>query len=226
MLPHYSPFKVAETFTILGGAVPGRIDLGLGRAAGTDPMTTSRCSATAARPRPTTSPSSSGSCSATSRTRFPTTIRSAARRDAAGTPSYRPWLLGSSLQSAIWAGSSGCRTRSRTSSTRVVPRSLPSTGNVSPAERRLPRTAVAAWILCAATTRRRRARVLEPDDDGAASARTADPGAAAGEGARVSRARGQDGRGAVPGAARRSSARRRRSARASRSLRSSTAPKR
>ena len=40
MLPHYSPFKVAETFTILAGLFPGRIDLGLGRAAGTDPMTT------------------------------------------------------------------------------------------------------------------------------------------------------------------------------------------
>src|SRR5437868_5272973 len=40
MLPHYSPFKVAETFTILAALAPGRIDLGLGRAAGTDPMTT------------------------------------------------------------------------------------------------------------------------------------------------------------------------------------------
>src|SRR6201989_2064131 len=40
MLPHYSPFKVAETFSVLSGLFPGRIDLGLGRAAGTDPMTT------------------------------------------------------------------------------------------------------------------------------------------------------------------------------------------
>src|ERR671914_1352856 len=40
MLPHYSPFKVAETFSVLAGLFPGRIDLGLGRAAGTDPMTT------------------------------------------------------------------------------------------------------------------------------------------------------------------------------------------
>src|SRR5437660_7959432 len=40
MPPHYSPFKVAETFTILAGLYPGRIDLGLGRAAGTDPLTT------------------------------------------------------------------------------------------------------------------------------------------------------------------------------------------
>jgi luciferase family oxidoreductase group 1 len=40
MLPHYSPFKVAETFTILAALFPGRIDLGIGRAAGTDPITT------------------------------------------------------------------------------------------------------------------------------------------------------------------------------------------
>src|ERR671933_2083527 len=35
MLPHYSPFKVAETFSLLSGLYPGRIDLGLGRAPGT-----------------------------------------------------------------------------------------------------------------------------------------------------------------------------------------------
>src|SRR5665213_1643194 len=35
MLPHYSPLKVAETFSMLSALFPGRIDLGLGRAAGT-----------------------------------------------------------------------------------------------------------------------------------------------------------------------------------------------
>src|SRR5271167_3468344 len=37
MLPHYSPLKVAETFSMLSGLFPGRIDLGIGRAAGTSP---------------------------------------------------------------------------------------------------------------------------------------------------------------------------------------------
>ena len=37
MLPHYSPFKVAESFSMLAGLYPGRIDLGIGRAAGTSP---------------------------------------------------------------------------------------------------------------------------------------------------------------------------------------------
>ena len=29
-LPHYSPLKVAETFTMLSGLFPGRVDLGIG----------------------------------------------------------------------------------------------------------------------------------------------------------------------------------------------------
>jgi luciferase family oxidoreductase group 1 len=39
MLPNHSPLAVAETFRVLGGLHPGRIDLGLGRAPGTDRLT-------------------------------------------------------------------------------------------------------------------------------------------------------------------------------------------
>jgi luciferase family oxidoreductase group 1 len=39
MLPNHAPFKVAEVFRTLLAMYPGRIDLGLGRAPGTDPMT-------------------------------------------------------------------------------------------------------------------------------------------------------------------------------------------
>ncbi|MGL4541569.1 MAG: LLM class flavin-dependent oxidoreductase [Polymorphobacter sp.] len=39
MLPHYSPFKVAEVFSLLAALYPGRIDLGLGRAPGSDQRT-------------------------------------------------------------------------------------------------------------------------------------------------------------------------------------------
>ena len=39
MLPHYSPLKVAEQFRMLHTLFPGRIDLGIGRAPGTDPVT-------------------------------------------------------------------------------------------------------------------------------------------------------------------------------------------
>jgi alkanesulfonate monooxygenase SsuD/methylene tetrahydromethanopterin reductase-like flavin-dependent oxidoreductase (luciferase family) len=38
MLPHYSAFKVAETFRMLEALAPGRIDLGLGRAPGGTPL--------------------------------------------------------------------------------------------------------------------------------------------------------------------------------------------
>lgn len=39
MLPHYSALKVAEQFRVLEAIAPGRIDLGLGRAPGSDPLT-------------------------------------------------------------------------------------------------------------------------------------------------------------------------------------------
>ncbi|MFC4453176.1 LLM class flavin-dependent oxidoreductase [Deinococcus sonorensis] len=39
MLPNHSPLKVAETFRTLAGLAPGRVDLGLGRAPGTDQVT-------------------------------------------------------------------------------------------------------------------------------------------------------------------------------------------
>ena len=39
MLPHYSAFKVAEQFRVLDAIAPGRIDLGVGRAPGSDGRT-------------------------------------------------------------------------------------------------------------------------------------------------------------------------------------------
>jgi luciferase family oxidoreductase group 1 len=39
MLPHYSALKVAEQFRVLEAIAPGRIDLGVGRAPGSDQMT-------------------------------------------------------------------------------------------------------------------------------------------------------------------------------------------
>ena len=40
MLPNHAPLVVAEQFALLEAAFPGRIDLGIGRAPGTDPVTT------------------------------------------------------------------------------------------------------------------------------------------------------------------------------------------
>ena len=39
MLPNHAPLMVAERFKVLEGLFPGRIDLGIGRAPGTDPVT-------------------------------------------------------------------------------------------------------------------------------------------------------------------------------------------
>ncbi|WP_418158360.1 LLM class flavin-dependent oxidoreductase [Benzoatithermus flavus] len=40
MLPNHAPLMVAERFKVLEALYPGRIDLGIGRAPGTDPLTT------------------------------------------------------------------------------------------------------------------------------------------------------------------------------------------
>lgn len=39
LLPNHAPMAIAEEFALLEAAFPGRIDLGVGRAAGTDPVT-------------------------------------------------------------------------------------------------------------------------------------------------------------------------------------------
>ncbi len=155
MLPHYSPFKVAETFTILAALFPGRIDLGIGRAAGTDPVTTFALQ----RDRRQASADD-----------FPQQLAElldylddALPEDhpfhrLAGTLPGRPelpdpWLLGSSPQSAIWAGQLG------------LPYAFADFINPGGAEiaalyrqrfqaereSAVPRTAVAAWVLCAPT---------------------------------------------------------------------------
>ncbi len=49
MLPHYSALKVAEQFRVLEAIAPGRIDLGLGRAPGSDGMTAHALNPNAAR---------------------------------------------------------------------------------------------------------------------------------------------------------------------------------
>ena len=50
MLPHYSPYKVAEVFSLLANLYPGRVDLGIGRAPGAD-MSTAVALAGGQRPR-------------------------------------------------------------------------------------------------------------------------------------------------------------------------------
>ncbi len=98
MLPHYSPLKVAETFSMLSGMFPGRIDLGIGRAAGT-------------------SPNIAYALQRDRRQRAPDDFREQLEELLgyfggtrwSGPPfvSPEPYLLGSSPQSAIWAAELG-----------------------------------------------------------------------------------------------------------------------
>jgi luciferase family oxidoreductase group 1 len=105
MLPHYSPFKVAETFSLLAGLFPGRIDLALGRAAGTDPLTTFALQRDRRQAAPDDFPQQLAELLAYLDDRMPADHPFA--RLAATLPgrpeSPERWLLGSSQQSAIWA---------------------------------------------------------------------------------------------------------------------------
>ncbi len=111
MLPHYSPLKVAESFGVLAGLFPGRIDLGLGRAAGTDPMTTQALQRDRSRPMPDDFPEQLAELLAYFERGFAADHPLARLADSLpGNPEApEPWLLGSSEQSAIWAGEMGLR---------------------------------------------------------------------------------------------------------------------
>jgi luciferase family oxidoreductase group 1 len=101
MLPHYSAYKVAETFSLLANLYPGRIDLGIGRAPGAD-MATAVALATDGRPK---------------FERFPELVSQLSNYlrnpDASPRVSPRPppglplWMLGSSADSALLAAERG-----------------------------------------------------------------------------------------------------------------------
>ncbi|MET0622047.1 MAG: LLM class flavin-dependent oxidoreductase [Pyrinomonadaceae bacterium] len=109
MLMHYSPLKVAENFRMLETLFPGRIDLGVGRAAGADPRTARALQAAGGEP---------------TLERFPSQVadlltylhdappqghphrRTHAAPECEGAPEL--WLLGSSGSSAQLASQLGC----------------------------------------------------------------------------------------------------------------------
>ena len=108
MLPHYSPVKVAEQFSMLSGLFPHRIDLGLGRAAGTDPVTTFALQRDRRQASPDDFPQQLAELIAYVEDKMPNDHPFARLAELPGRP-YRPelWLLGSSEQSGIWAAEAG-----------------------------------------------------------------------------------------------------------------------
>ena len=108
MLPHYSPLKVAETFTMLSGLFPNRIDLGLGRAAGTDPVTAYALQRDRRQPAADDFPQQLAELLAYLNDTLPAGHRFARLAALPGSPARpAPWLLGSSPQSGIWAAETG-----------------------------------------------------------------------------------------------------------------------
>jgi luciferase family oxidoreductase group 1 len=109
MLSHYSPLKVAETFRVLEALYPGRIDLGIGRAPGSDQLT-----ARALQAGPGAAPLEY----------FPSQVQDLLGYLGNGLPAEHPfsrvrvtpepaalpevWLLGSSDQSGMLAAYLGC----------------------------------------------------------------------------------------------------------------------
>jgi luciferase family oxidoreductase group 1 len=109
MLPHYSPFKVAESFSMLSGLFPGRIDLGIGRAPGTDGMTTYALQRDRRQAAPDDFPGQLTELLAHLEDQLPAGHPFAhLPATLPGRPeSPEPWLLGSSPQSALWAAELG-----------------------------------------------------------------------------------------------------------------------
>jgi luciferase family oxidoreductase group 1 len=154
MLPHYSAFKVAETFSLLAGLFPDRIDLGLGRAAGTDQVTTFALQRDRRHAAPDDFPEQLVELLAYLNDRLPPDHPFAhLARSLPGLPQRpEPWLLGSSQQSALWAAELG------------LPYAFADFINPKGAEiaalyrerfaehehaNARPRTAVAVWAICA-----------------------------------------------------------------------------
>ena len=154
MLPHYSPFKVAETFSLLAGLFPGRIDLALGRAAGTDPLTTFALQRDRRQAAPDDFPEQLTELLGYLDDRLPSDHPFARlAKTLPGRPERpEPWLLGSSPQSAIWAAELG------------LPYAFADFINAGGAEIAAlyrerfaehehsglkPRTAVGVWVICA-----------------------------------------------------------------------------
>ncbi len=108
MLPHYSPLKVAEVFSMLAGLFGDRVDLGIGRAPGTDPQTMFALQRDRRQRSADDFPEQLAELLAYLEDDFPAEhpFRRLARLP--GLPARpTPWLLGSSPQSAIWAAQLG-----------------------------------------------------------------------------------------------------------------------
>jgi luciferase family oxidoreductase group 1 len=154
MLPHYSPLKVAETFSVLAGLFPDRIDLALGRAAGTDPLTTFALQRDRRQASPDDFPEKLVELLGYLNDRLPGDHPFARLAKTLPGRPHKPqqWLLGSSQQSALWAAELGLPyafadfINPRGAEIAALYRERFAEHEHAGAH---PRTAVAVWVICA-----------------------------------------------------------------------------
>jgi luciferase family oxidoreductase group 1 len=154
MLPHYSPLKVAETFRMLAALYPDRVDLGLGRAPGSDPLTAWALQRDKRQAAPDDFPEQLAELLAYVRDGLPSHHRLARVAELPPPPERPiPWLLGSSPQSGVWAAELGLP---YAFADFIAPGGAPIAKRYSAtfepsASLQAPRVVVAAWALCAET---------------------------------------------------------------------------
>jgi luciferase family oxidoreductase group 1 len=155
MLPHYSPFKVAEAFSVLAGLYPGRIDLGIGRASGTDPLTAFALQRDRTQAAPDDFPQQLAELLAHLEDAIPPDHPFARLpKSLPGLPEApEPWLLGSSPQSAVWAAQLGLP---YAFADFIAPGNEAITASYreqfTPSSRLAePRVAIGVWVICADT---------------------------------------------------------------------------
>jgi luciferase family oxidoreductase group 1 len=109
MLPHYSPLKIAEQFSALAGLHPARIDLGLGRAPGSDQRTAIALQRDRRQQAPYDFPEQLAELLGYLEASLPAAHPFAGyARTLPGLPhAPEPWVLGSSPDSAMFAGDLG-----------------------------------------------------------------------------------------------------------------------
>lgn len=156
MLPHYSPFKVAESFSLLSGLFPGRIDLALGRASGTEPITQFALQRDRRQAAADDFPQQLLELLAYFRRELPDDHPLWKLQFALPGGDERPeiWLLGSSQQSAIWAKELGLPYAfADFINSDGAPIALSYRGGFEPSkELAAPHSMVGLWVLCAETT--------------------------------------------------------------------------
>src|SRR5262249_30873252 len=142
------------TFSMLAALVPGRIDLGLGRAAGTDPLTAYALQRDRRQAAPDDFPQQLMELLGYLNDTLPPDHRFARLSALPGSPARPvPWLLGSSAQSGVWAAEAGLPYAFAdfiNPDGAVIARRYRETFQSS-ATTPEPRVIVATWALCAET---------------------------------------------------------------------------